>query len=121
MTETQTAELKNRLLAEREAFSRNLQEHRGDRIALDAPARDAADRGDSEIERALEHRLALDDAHLIQKIDFALQRIEEGSYGTCEVCGAEIPIERLLAKPSVSTCRFCQQAKEDHSHVESNH
>jgi DnaK suppressor protein len=121
MTETQKDELRSRLVAEREALTQSLLEHREHRIPLDDPARDAADRGDREIERALEHRLTLDDAHLIQKIDLALQRLDDGSYGSCEVCGAAIPFERLQAKPSVSTCRFCQQAKEDHSHVETSH
>lgn len=40
----------------------------------------------------------------------ALQRIDEGSYGKCERCGQEIPIERLEARPTATLCVSCQQA-----------
>jgi len=37
----------------------------------------------------------------------ALKRIEDGTYGICENCGKEIPIERLKAYPSAKTCMQC--------------
>ena len=46
------------------------------------------------------HRSLLD-------IEHALQRVEEGTYGTCEVCGAAIPLERLEALPASSRCVGC--------------
>lgn len=57
-------------------------------------------------------RIVEDDLHLVQKIDLALSRLEDGSYDQCANCGGEIPIERLLAKPSVSLCVPCQEAKD---------
>jgi DnaK suppressor protein len=42
-------------------------------------------------------------AHL-DEIDAALERIEAGTYGRCEVCGVEIPVERLEARPTARTC-----------------
>lgn len=47
-----------------------------------------------------------------KKIQHALKRIEEGTFGICEGCGAEIPEERLEAKPSVSLCLPCQDKHE---------
>lgn len=40
-------------------------------------------------------------------VDLALRRITEGAYGSCAVCGAPIPVERLLARPTARTCIAC--------------
>ncbi|MBU6300592.1 MAG: TraR/DksA family transcriptional regulator [Verrucomicrobia bacterium] len=121
MTNPPKDDLRTRLLAERATLTQALQEHREPQNPPDDPARDAADRGDLEAGRSLDHRLTLDNAHLIGKIDLALRRLEEGTYGSCEICGAEIPPDRLLAKPSVSTCLSCQETKEQKSHAILSH
>jgi RNA polymerase-binding transcription factor DksA len=41
---------------------------------------------------------------VLEEIDLALDRIEEGTYGTCAVCGREIPEERLAAVPYATLC-----------------
>ena len=41
---------------------------------------------------------------MLREIDLALARIDEGTYGTCAVCGAEIPEERLAAVPYATLC-----------------
>jgi DnaK suppressor protein len=46
---------------------------------------------------------------LIQKIDSALQRIEEGTYGYCEETGEEIGLKRLEARPIAALCFEAQQ------------
>lgn len=56
--------------------------------------------------------LADSEFQLEKKIRHALLRIEQGSYGICESCGAEIADERLKAKPSVSLCLPCQKKHE---------
>ncbi len=43
----------------------------------------------------------------LEKIKVALQKIEDGTYGKCEVCGVDIPIERLRAFPEARTCTKC--------------
>ena len=40
----------------------------------------------------------------LDQIDAALARVEAGTYGRCEVCGVEIPVERLEARPTARTC-----------------
>ena len=40
----------------------------------------------------------------LSAIDAALARLEAGTYGRCEVCGAEIPQARLAARPFAATC-----------------
>jgi DnaK suppressor protein len=43
-------------------------------------------------------------------IDAALGRLDNGTYGKCERCGREIPIERLEARPTARLCVACKQA-----------
>lgn len=50
---------------------------------------------------------ALQASHL-EQIDQALARMEAGTYGLCEGCGGEIPVERLEAVPSAAYCVSCQ-------------
>jgi RNA polymerase-binding transcription factor DksA len=46
----------------------------------------------------------------IDQIDAALARIEDGSYGRCAGCGADIPAERLQLRPFASSCVSCTAA-----------
>jgi len=43
----------------------------------------------------------------LDDLERAVQRHEQGSYGICEACGAEIPLERLAARPTAQTCLRC--------------
>jgi DnaK suppressor protein len=47
--------------------------------------------------------------HRHAEIAGALRRMDEGTYGKCERCGREIPIERLEARPTASLCVSCAQ------------
>ncbi|MEG6617095.1 TraR/DksA C4-type zinc finger protein [Peptococcaceae bacterium 1198_IL3148] len=47
---------------------------------------------------------------VVEAINHALQAMEQGSYGRCEVCGKEIPYERLEAVPYTTICLDCKQA-----------
>jgi DnaK suppressor protein len=79
----------------------------------------AEDRESELEERAQEERSArvlarLDDRsrYLIEEADAALQRIAEGTYGTCEDCEREIPVARLHAVPATRFCVYCARANE---------
>ena len=48
----------------------------------------------------------------LRKIDEAIQRLEQGSYGACQECGSEIAPARLQAVPFAELCRGCQELKE---------
>lgn len=45
-------------------------------------------------------------AHLVA-VDRAAERVREGGYGTCDRCGAPIGVERLMARPAVTSCVGC--------------
>ena len=49
---------------------------------------------------------------MLQQIDAALRGLEEGSYGDCLECGAEIAQARLRALPFAVRCRDCEQSRE---------
>jgi DnaK suppressor protein len=55
-------------------------------------------------------------ARSIQEIRAALERIEEGGYGLCEVCEEPIPAKRLDALPWARMCVKCQSAAEGEDH-----
>jgi RNA polymerase-binding protein DksA len=55
-------------------------------------------------DRELEYGLEENAEHLLQEVDAALRRIDEGTYGTCRVCGEQIAPERLEAVPHTDLC-----------------
>ena len=73
---------------------------------------DMADRASSESDRALELRTRDRQRKLISKIDAALKRIEDGSYGYCEETGEPIGIARLDARPIATLSLEAQEVHE---------
>ena len=76
------------------------------------PAPDLADRASTESERALELRTRDRERKLIGKIDAALLRIREGSYGYCEETGEPIGLMRLEARPIATLSVEAQERHE---------
>jgi DnaK suppressor protein len=54
--------------------------------------------------RELDGGLEENAEHLLGKVESALQRLDEGTYGTCAVCGRKIPDDRLQAVPYATLC-----------------
>ncbi|WP_028575172.1 RNA polymerase-binding protein DksA [Desulfonatronovibrio hydrogenovorans] len=73
---------------------------------------DPADRASAESDRAFILRLRDRDRKLIYKIDQALDRIDEGSFGICDECGEDISIPRLKARPVTTLCIKCKSRQE---------
>jgi DnaK suppressor protein len=72
-----------------------------------APPLDIADQGSHEVEEAVTLGLADNEQHLMEEIDAALARIEEGTFGICQHCGQAISKESLRALPYSRTCVLC--------------
>lgn len=64
------------------------------------------------INQGLNLRLQTRRSRLIKKIRSALQRIEDGTYGYCEICEEPISSRRLAARPVTSKCLACKEAEE---------
>ena len=73
---------------------------------------DAADRASSETDRSIELRARDRQRKLVTKIDAALKRIEEGTYGYCEETGEPIGLKRLDARPIATLSIEAQERHE---------
>lgn len=78
---------------------------------------DLADRASSETDRALELRTRDRQRKLIAKIDEALRRIDDGSYGYCEETGEPIGLARLDARPIATLSLEAQERHERRERV----
>lgn len=78
---------------------------------------DIADRASSETDRAIELRSRDRQRKLIAKIDSALQRIDEGTYGYCEETGEPISLKRLDARPIATLSIEAQERHERRERV----
>ena len=66
----------------------------------------------ADINRTMNLHLHSRKSRLIKKIKDALKRIEDGTYGYCDICGEEISLKRLEARPVTSKCIACKEAQE---------
>ena len=60
----------------------------------------------------MDFRLKARNAIYLNKVRKSLLKIEEGTYGQCEDCGAEISYGRLMARPTADLCIHCKEAEE---------
>jgi len=73
---------------------------------------DPTDRASLESDRNATLRIRDRERKLITKIDDALQRIADGTYGLCESCNEPIGIQRLKARPVTTLCIDCKSEQE---------
>jgi RNA polymerase-binding protein DksA len=71
-----------------------------------------ADHASEMVDRELDESLEENAEELVRDIDRALEKIDEGTYGSCERCGQQIPEERLAAVPYATLCLSCRQLEE---------
>jgi RNA polymerase-binding protein DksA len=72
------------------------------------PAEDATEVFTRERSLAIENELQRE----LERINHALERVADGSYGVCEVGGEEIPVERLEARPAATLCIVHQREQD---------
>lgn len=73
---------------------------------------DEMDTASSEVGLSFIGRLREREKGLLNKINAALRKIEEGTYGECENCGEEIGVKRLDARPVAELCIDCKAEQE---------
>lgn len=71
------------------------------------------DQASAEIDLNFSLRLKGRERLLLKKIDTALEKIDNNSYGICEACGKEIDIKRLQARPVTTMCIDCKKEQEE--------
>ncbi len=73
---------------------------------------DAAESSEADIQDEIEFALIQMKAETLNKIEEALRRLDEGTYGHCFECGEEISERRLRALPFAVRCKDCEEARE---------
>ena len=74
---------------------------------------DAVESAEADIQEDLEFALVQMKSETLNKINEALRRLDEGSYGNCFECGDEIAQARLRALPFAVRCKDCEEAREN--------
>jgi DnaK suppressor protein len=116
MNKTQLKKFKKLLEQKREEIVRRAQQTLEQDMALDSDdLPDEMDLASSEYLQAFTFRLRGREKTFLDKIQKALERIEDGSFGTCDECGEPISVKRLEARPETTLCIRC---KEDQERVE---
>ncbi len=119
MDETLKTELRNRLQADRERLEGEIAPLR-DAVKATTYLEDENDAYDNHMaddasalhEREKDMTLLANLELELDDINRALQRMDDGGYGTCEVCGKPIAEKRLMARPMAVTCVECQSTIE---------
>jgi len=78
----------------------------------DMEASDEADHASLSADAAIEEALTLKQEKEIKEIDYALFKIENKTYGICEMCEEDIGIARLKVKPQAKYCIVCREIAE---------
>lgn len=116
-TAVELAEVRAELEAERQRLQTEVDEAEADLAELmrdsgEGSGDDQADAGAATWEREHELSLTNNAKELLEQIEHALERIEEGTYGVCESCGEPIGKMRLQAFPRATLCLTCKQKQE---------
>jgi RNA polymerase-binding protein DksA len=107
--------LRDQLLEERKGLQEDLDNLQPDLLVSDTnagvgnhPAEDA----DLTFQQEQIVSLRLNQQNVVDRIDRALKRMHDGTYGNCERCGREIDFARLKAEPYANLCIDCQRIAE---------
>lgn len=105
-------EIRNILLTQKEELLQNAANTVQDLLTPAENYPDPTDRASAEAERSFKLRLRERERNLLNKIDQALDRMNNGSFGICEACGEEISVGRLKARPVSTLCIACKTLQE---------
>jgi len=108
--------LMERLEVLRSEASKNMADEAG--AALNLP--DTLDLANHELTRDFTIRLRDRERKLMRKIQLALERIDDRSYGVCVACGEDIGEKRLMARPMATHCIDCKTESETQDRIRGN-
>ncbi len=108
-----TEEFRQLLFGERKRLMKNAQRTLTEEMTVDQDdLPDEMDLASSDYNQNLSFRLRGRERHLINKIEEALDRLEEEDYWWCTECGAWIGYRRLRARPVTTLCILCKEKQE---------
>lgn len=112
LTEQNINQLKTLLLSQREEILHSGKTLRVDFNIEKDELKDEADVAVNDVEQGMKMRLGNRGSLYFKKIEEALLRLQEGTYGECLECGANINFRRLEARPTAELCIECKEAAE---------
>jgi len=80
---------------------------------LEVGSGDSVDIAAMEINQANLQKIGKREKYLLKKIDLALRKIDDGTFGECESCGEDIGVPRLMARPVAQLCIDCKTEQEN--------
>lgn len=113
MKKAELKRFKTILEEKRAAIIKNAEQTLDQEMTLDSnDLPDEMDLASSEYLQSFTFRLRGREKSFMTKIDKALAKIEDGSFGICESCGEEISAKRLEARPETTLCIRCKEDQE---------
>ena len=85
---------------------------RGGRTGRPVEVRDSLEHSDADIQEDIEFALLQMRTETLTRIDYALTRLDAGTYGTCAECEGDISERRLRALPFAVRCQACEERRE---------
>lgn len=117
MNKTQLKKFKKLFEVQRASLLFNDRVIREDFSVQEEDKYDEVDQASADVEQSMRMRLRNREALYIKKVEEALKRIAEGTFGQCDECGEDIELRRLEARPTANLCVSC---KEDQERKEGN-
>jgi DnaK suppressor protein len=115
MNKVQLKKFKTMLTEKRDEIVKKAKQTLEEDMTLDSnDLPDEMDLASSEYLQSFTFRLRGREKVFLDKIEKALRKIEEGSFGVCEECGEEISVKRLEARPETTLCIRCKEDQERH-------
>ena len=111
LTDDQIKQLEDLLLAQKEDLLNKISDQT--QYALDPnEQKEQVDAANNNREKEQEARLLSRQGFLVKKISKTLLDLQKGEYGLCKECDADIPFERLMARPVADMCITCKEDSE---------
>ena len=111
--------LKKELLDKKESFNSLQSQTRKIEGESEAELKDMMDRSDAEEAWFNKERMSQHWKVMLTQINHAHHKIDQGTFGICEECDAEIPVKRLRVRPDAALCLDCQEiAERDSGHAQ---
>ncbi|MFQ3549045.1 MAG: TraR/DksA C4-type zinc finger protein [Armatimonadota bacterium] len=113
MAELDINAIKTKLLEEKAKLEQNIKKHNAEALLDESELADydnhPADSATSTFDRTKSMALSTNEKQMLEQIDRALQKIEEGTYGKCDKCNADVNPERLEILPWATICINCTE------------
>jgi len=120
MKKTELQQFKQTLEAQRDESFRMLHRLGNETRSVDVSPQDSGDQSVASVSKESLFQLSSQHSSQVRKIELALFRIDQGSFGICALCGDDIAMRRLEALPWTEHCLQCQEILEQERDLVAN-